>query len=165
MPIRTERLTLTPLRAADADEMFAVLDDPSLHAYIGGEPSSLEELTMRYARLEAGGGHLAEGWVNLVVRRRADGAAIGVVQATIDAGTDPTARIAWIIGAPWQRHGYATEAADALVAWLRRQGIDRIQAYIRPDHEASMGVARRLGMRPTDVQHDGETRWETPHPA
>ena len=39
--IGTERLLLTPLRIADADEMVDVLADPRLHQFIGGRPATL----------------------------------------------------------------------------------------------------------------------------
>jgi hypothetical protein len=38
------RLTMSPLRAEGADEMFAVLNDPALHEFTGGQPATLDEL-------------------------------------------------------------------------------------------------------------------------
>ena len=35
-------------------------------------------------------------------------------------------------------------------------------AHIHPGHEASMGVARHVGLRPTDIIEGGERRWEGP---
>ena len=40
--ITTERLSLTPLRPGDADELAGVLADPRLHEFIGGRPDTLE---------------------------------------------------------------------------------------------------------------------------
>jgi RimJ/RimL family protein N-acetyltransferase len=156
----TERLILRPLRVSDADEMFSVLNDASLHTFIGGEPGSLQQLKSHYARLEAGSGRATETWLNWIARRRLDGAAIGTVQATILAQGAGIAEVAWVIGTSWQRQGYATEAAGAMVGWLWRRGVERIQAHIHLDHQASAIVARRLGMQSTSVQHDGETQWE-----
>lgn len=159
-PVLTERLELAPLKASDAEEMFSVLDDAQLYVYIGGEPSTLDGLRIRYVKLEAGSGKRSEVWVNWIVRLRTDGGAIGTVQATIAEEHEPKAEVAWVIGVPWQGQGYASEAAGALVAWLRGRGIRQICAHVHPDHRASQAVARRIGMHPTDVQHDGETLWE-----
>ncbi len=163
-PIQTARLTLEPLRVDHVGEMCEVLGDPALYAYTGGKPPSLDELRTRYAMQAVGrspdGRH---GWLNWIARDRDTGAAIGTVQATLDRTTDEyQAEIAWIIGVAYQRRGFATEAAGAMVAWLEAQGVQTITAHIHPGHSASMGVARRLGLTATDVTVDGETRWQGP---
>ena len=160
-PIQTARLTLEPLRVDHAGEMREVLGDPALYEYTGGKPPSLEDLRTRYAMQAVGrspdGRH---GWLNWIARDRETGAALGTVQATLDRGAE--AEIAWIIGVAYQRRGFATEAAGAMVGWLQDQGVQTITAHIHPDHLASMGVARRLGLTATGVIVGGETRWEGP---
>ena len=54
--IHTPRLVLSALRVEDAEEMVAVLGDPALHEFIGGQPATVAELRARYARLAAGSG-------------------------------------------------------------------------------------------------------------
>jgi RimJ/RimL family protein N-acetyltransferase len=82
------------------------------------------------------------------------------VQATLTRdGGRWTAAIAWVVGVPWQRRGYATEAALALVGWLGGQEVDEIVAHIHPGHLASAQVAARAGLRPTPDQVDGEQVW------
>ena len=100
-----------------------------------------------------------EEWHNWIVRLRPDGTAIGFVQATVvDAGA--VAGIAWLIGVPWQGHGFAVEAVRGLVSWLKRRGIRTVVAHIRPDHHASGSVAARAGLEPTDeLDDDGEQIW------
>jgi RimJ/RimL family protein N-acetyltransferase len=82
-------------------------------------------------------------WHNWIVRLRAQGSAVGFVQATV---TRDTADVAWLIGVPWQRQRIAVEAASAVCDWLSTQGVRRLTAHIHPDHVASAKVARRLGM-------------------
>jgi RimJ/RimL family protein N-acetyltransferase len=160
-PIDTARLTLEPLGVDHASEMADVLADPGLYEYVGGTPPSEAELEPRYALRVVGhspDGH--QGWLNWIVRERATGAAVGTVQATLtDLAGRFEAEIAWIIGSAYRRRGYATEAAGAMVEWLRCHATSAIVAHIHPDHEASMGVARRLGLTPTDILEAGETRW------
>ena len=69
------------------------------------------------------------------------------------------AEIAWVIGTPHQRRGYATEAATAMIAWLTRHDVIAVAARIDPRHTASIIVATRLGLTATCTTLDGETRW------
>jgi len=64
-----------------------------------------------------------------------------------------------VIGAGWQRLGYATAAAQAVADWLRACGVGELRAHIHPGHEASARVAARLGLRPTGTMRDGEQLW------
>ncbi len=160
--LSSDRLVLEPLRVEHADEMVAVLDDPELHTYIGGEPATLDALRATYARQVVG--HSADGserWLNWIVRRRDDGRAVGYVQAsaTREEGRS-TAEVAWVIGTGHQGRGYAGEAAQLAVHWLRAQGVGTIVAHVHPDHLASIAVARKVGLHPTDQVVDGEIRWE-----
>jgi RimJ/RimL family protein N-acetyltransferase len=160
--IITTRLTLTALRPEDADEMVEVLADDRLHEFIGGHPAGGDELRDRYGRLAAGSSKPNEVWLNWIVRRRRpDSRPIGTVQATvIDRDSTREAWIAWIIGVPWQNQGFGSEAASALVNWLRRQGVVIITAHVHPDHQASAKVASRAGLEPTTDQVDGEQVWQ-----
>jgi RimJ/RimL family protein N-acetyltransferase len=83
------------------------------------------------------------------------------VQATVtERDRALTAEIAWVIGTGQQRQGFAREAALAMVAWLREQGVTTFVAHVHPQHEASKAVARALGLAPTEAVVDGEVRWE-----
>ncbi|MFC4010156.1 GNAT family N-acetyltransferase [Nonomuraea purpurea] len=152
--IETPDVVLVPLRVEHAAEMAGVLSDPALHTFTGGAPLTPEELRARYERLVAG----PPGWRNWVVRVREEDRLVGYVQATIDG---EVAEVAWVIGTPWQGRGLATASARALVGWLTSQGIATIRAHVHPDHTASAAVAAAAGLRPTNIRHDGEVRWET----
>jgi len=161
--IETARLTLEPLRADHAAEMAPLLDDEGLYRYIGGRPATRVELHDRYLRQSAGRSPDGQqGWLNWVVRHRASGRAVGIVQATLrrdDAHL--TAELAWVIASRYQRRGCAGEAAMGMATWLGRQDVQRLVAHVHPEHQASMRVAERLGLAPTDVIVDGEIRWAT----
>jgi RimJ/RimL family protein N-acetyltransferase/predicted N-acetyltransferase YhbS len=157
--IKTARLELRPLEVDDAAEMVSVLADPALHAYTGGTPLDVDALRARFGQLVVG--HSGDGreiWHNWVVREALTGQAVGTVQATVtDDGH--AAEVAWVIGVPWQRRGFAAEAAAAAVEWLEGRGATSITAFIHPDHSASEGVARSLGLEPTAAVVDGERAW------
>jgi RimJ/RimL family protein N-acetyltransferase len=157
-PIRTDRLSLLPLRVEHAGEVAAALADPDLHTFIGGAPLGPQDLRARYERLVAGSPDPAVSWCNWVLQLDDRGCLVGTVQATISAD-GPTAEVAWVVGKPWQRQGIATEAARALVAWLGQQSVPAVIAHIHPDHLASAAVATAAGLTRTDEWHDGEMRW------
>ncbi|MBA3798146.1 MAG: GNAT family N-acetyltransferase [Geodermatophilaceae bacterium] len=162
--IETARLILEPLRIDHAAELAPTLDDEALHRYIGGSPATLDELRSRFAAQIVGHSpNGAEGWLNWVVRTRDAGAAVGTVQTTLHG--EPGARsaeIAWVIARPHQSKGYASEASGGMLVWLGRHGVRRVNAHIHPEHRASIGVAKRLGLIPTEDIADGEIRWTLP---
>lgn len=160
-PLESERLELEPLRAEHADEMAPLLDDPRLHAFIGGNPPTAAELRSRYERQAAGRSpDGSQRWLNWIVRRREDTQAVGAVQATVSEREGRlTAEVAWVTGTPQQRRGYAREAAQVMVAWLERQGVEAVIAHVHPRHQASMAIAAAVGLTPTDTVVDGEVRW------
>ena len=161
--IGTERLVLRPLRVADAEEMVEVLGDPALHEYIGGRPLGPEELRRRFAAMVAGPGRPDELWRSWVVRRRADSAAVGTMQATLTRHAEGwKAEVAWVVGVPWQGRGYAAEAARALVGWLLEAGVGELVAHVHPDHAASARVAAAAGLVVTADLVDGERVWHHP---
>ena len=170
-PLYGPSLVLEPLRIGHAEEMAPLLDDPALHTFIGGRPEGVDELAKRYARQLMG--HSADGaqqWLNWIVRRADTGQSIGTMQATIATATSPlptkgsedhlVAELAWVIARQHQHRGYAREAAQLMANWLRRKGVHVLVAHIRPDHQASAGVAHALGLVPTGVVVDGEVRWQ-----
>jgi len=158
--IPTERLVLVPLQAEDADELCDLLHDERLHEFIGGRPESRLELHDRFVLLAAGSPRAGEVWMNWVVRRRLDSKAVGTMQATIRlVDGQQAARLGWMVGVEWQNQGFASEAATALVKWVRKLGVEDIGANSHPDHDASAKVATRAGLQQTEDESEGERVW------
>lgn len=151
----TDRLELLPVTAADAEELAEVFVDERMYRFTGGHPDTLEERRATYARIEAGHANDQDATAqrNWTVRRRADGQAVGMLQAVFADG-GRSVEIAWAVGVPWQGQGIASEAAQAVVAWLEARGVQTITAHINPDHHASIAVARRAGLHPTGEFRD-----------
>jgi RimJ/RimL family protein N-acetyltransferase len=156
--IRTVRLTLKPISRLDAQALYPVLADPALYQFTGGEPPASESeladiLQRREARRSPAGD---EVWLNWVAHEAILANAVGYVQATISS---MSTRLAWVVGSRWQRRGFASEMARAVVEWLEERGAPDIEACVHPDHVASEKVAVRAGLRPTGKHHDGEQLW------
>ncbi|MFN2464403.1 MAG: GNAT family N-acetyltransferase [Candidatus Dormibacteria bacterium] len=157
--VRAARVTLIPQRREHAAEMLSVLGDPALYRFTGGEPPpSLEWLADRFSLLESR--RSADGsdlWLNWVIQLDPAGPLVGYVQASV---TRDVAEVAWVIGTPWQRHGYGAEAVTAMIAWLRvRLPAMPVTAAIHPDHVASVSLARKVGLQPTERILGGEVLW------
>ncbi|MFG2005588.1 GNAT family N-acetyltransferase [Spirillospora sp. NPDC048911] len=159
--VETQRLVLEPLAVHDAGEMAGVLGDPRLHDFIGGEPLTAAELHARYEHLVAGPAPFhQECWLNWIVRRRRDRRAVGYVQATVTPGTAALrADVTWVVGMPYQGFGFATEAATAMLGWLRDHAVREVTAAVHPGNAASAAVARKIGLRPTGRRSGEEIVW------
>jgi [ribosomal protein S5]-alanine N-acetyltransferase len=74
----------------------------------------------------------------------------GVVTLVGALGAHPVAEfeaeIGYSILQPWQRHGYATEAARALIGYLFENGCQRIRAQTFPHLTASLRVMAKCGL-------------------
>lgn len=164
VPLRGARVQLEPLTVAHAREAVTFLDDRRLHRWTGGSPPTEEELERRYRRQAVG--HSPDGrqgWLNWVLRRHTDGRLVGTVQATLhQPGPDRVeAELAWVVGHDFQGEGYGTEGAATMALWLCERGVARLLAHVHPEHRASAGIARSLGMRPSGEVHDSEELWTT----
>jgi RimJ/RimL family protein N-acetyltransferase len=148
--IQTARLALMPVTAEETEELAPIFGDKRLYAFTGGEPGTIEELRKTFAQLAEDRAASVSAQLNWVVRRLVDRVAIGMLQAVFSDG-GRAAEIAWVVGVPWQGHGFASEAARAVVAWLEGQGVQQVTAWIRPGHHASEAVATRAGLDAIDA--------------
>jgi len=159
------RITLEPLNAGHASEMFPVLSDPAIYRYIDeAPPASVEAVAERHGRQLAG--NSADGselWFNWIVREIATGKAIGFVQATV---IGDLAWIAYVIAPASQGRGLGREATDAMIQILwERHDTSRLLANVDKRNAASAGLARALGFVEVPGAADGDQRFELRRPA
>ncbi len=156
------RLVLSPMVQGDACDLFELLKEPDLYRFTrDAPPSSADELRERirlWERRRSPEGD--ELWLNWTLRLKASGQVVGYLQATVG---DETAELAWVVGVPFQRRGYATEAAKRAAAWIREYlEVRYLKATIHPDHVASCRVASNIGLRPSgQLTEEGEQLWTT----
>ena len=160
--LRGDRVVLEPLQVAHAAELAPVLDDAGLHTFIGGAPATEAELVERFRRQVTGWSpDRSERWLNWVVRRRAEDRVVGTVQATVTSLDGAlAAEVAWVVGTAYQGQGHAKDAASVMARWLRSHGVLGLVAHIHPNHPASQGIARELGLTRTGTWYDGEEQWQ-----
>ena len=145
--LRTERLLLRGWRDTDLDPWAALNADPQVREFLGG-PLTREESAAAMARFRAT--IQARGWGWWAVEVVETGAFIGFT------GLDPVepglpvsgVEIGWRLSRETWGHGYATEAARAVIQRGFGAGVPEVYAVVRPGNVASMAVCARLGMQP-----------------
>ena len=148
--LTTARLVLEPIDERHAEHLFALLQDPSIYAFIPTEPpQSAAVLRERYARLMTRhSADRSEIWLNWALRVVATGDYIGTVQATVLS--DASAVIAYELGSKFRGRGYATEACQAVISELvASYAVRRISAFVDTRNAPSMRLLERLGFERT----------------
>ncbi|HLI97086.1 MAG TPA: GNAT family N-acetyltransferase [Candidatus Baltobacteraceae bacterium] len=154
-PLQTTRLDLEPVRSGHAQEAWPQFDDERMWRYFpSARPSTVDDLRERYERWERGSPHADQVWRNWLCRDRASGAAIGVVQATIFP-QEAASHIAYAIFSVHQRNGYAREAAQAVIDYVKGSyGVERFFAEMDTRNEASYRLAESLGFVRVETRID-----------
>ena len=150
-PLKTERLSLRPLHARDAEALHRLVNDWEVTRTLAEIPYPYpraladEWIASTEAQLAAGTGyHLAitgtEGKKETLV---------GVVGLRVDT-VRRTGRLGYWVGRAFWGHGVATEAASRLTSWgFANLPLDRILAEVTEGNDASRAVLRRVGFRET----------------
>ena len=146
--IVTPTLTLEPLLASHAEEMFEVLSDEAIYRYLDYEaPVSADHLRAVYQRLEARrspDGH--QVWLNWVIRPL-NRALVGYMQTTVVA--DRSAYVAYVLGSSYWGHGYAQHALQAMLEHVTSAySAQRFLATVEAGNQRSIRLLERLGFQP-----------------
>lgn len=144
--IPTERLTLRDWREDDLPIWHAINADPEVHEFLGPVwDEARTAASMRHYQ-EA---YRRNGFGFWAVEVRATGRLIGM--AGLDVVDEEVAfdgvEIGWRLGKDAWGHGYATEAARAVLDFgFTTAGLDEIYAITMRGNERSQAVMRRIGM-------------------
>jgi RimJ/RimL family protein N-acetyltransferase len=149
--IETARLRLRAHRLHDLDACAALWGDPEVTRFIGGRPSTRDEVwgrLLRYAGLWA-----LLGFGYWAIEDKADGRFVGEVgfadfKRDIRPSMDGLPEIGWVLSPRVHGRGYATEAVAAALAWGDATfGATPTVCIIDPENLASIGVATKSGYR------------------
>jgi 8-oxo-dGTP diphosphatase len=148
-PLKTERLTLRPLRPKDAEALHRLVNDWEV-------TRTLAEIPYPYPR------SLADEWIASTMEQLAEGSGyhlaitgkegrketlVGVVGLRLDAARR-TGRLGYWVGRSYWKHGVATEAAKRVTSWaFANLPLDLIVAEVTESNVASFKVLRRVGFR------------------
>ncbi|GAB3972159.1 GNAT family N-acetyltransferase [Plantactinospora veratri] len=160
----TERLVVRDwtLEPDDLARVFDTYSRPAVVRFLGAptlplrEPADAAETVRRWharnAEFDAGYGIWA-------MQRRDDGLVVGTVMLKPLPGRDETKltddiEVGWHLHPDSWGHGYATEAGRGAVERGFAAGVPEIYAVVSPGNEASMAVARRIGLTPIGRRTD-----------
>lgn len=167
-PIETERLLLRPIDPeGDADAIHAYLSREDVCAFIPIEPRTREQVVERYRQERFSRTALTEPGqaLALAVVRKDTGVLVGDVLLMWNDGANRGAEIGYVFDPAQHGHGYATEAARALLRLgFEGLGLHRMTGRIEDRNTASAAVLRRIGMRQEAVHVENEWfkgRWST----
>ncbi len=151
--IRTPRLLLRVMTSRDVDDIHSYLSNPAVCRYLLHEPCSRETVAFKIAEWSRMG-RLAEAGDDLQLAMElttADpeaGRVIGHTYFKLTTVDDITGEIGWALNPEFEGNGYATEAAEAILAYAFTDlGLHRVIAELDPRNDASVAMCRRLGMR------------------
>ena len=148
-PVATARLRLRPLTLSDVDDLVAYRSRPDVCRYVPFEPMDEAAVTAR----------LNDRWANhaitgdcdrltLGVELAATGAIIGDVMLRLVSETDRCGEVGWVLNPDHTGHGYATEAAHALLHMgFDDLGLHRVIARVDVRNGRSLRLGDRLAMR------------------
>jgi RimJ/RimL family protein N-acetyltransferase len=162
--LETERLRLRKPTEADVEVPPSWLSDFEVMQWLGGFEEPPERVVRnwlgQWERFPAG---------KFLAERLDDGALVGLAginywsTETWERTPDGEPELGWALARAHWGHGYATEAAAAVRAWL---SAPRIFSLIAPANVRSQAVAQRLGAHPGRTiempGHGPHVVWEHP---
>jgi RimJ/RimL family protein N-acetyltransferase len=144
--LRTERLRLRSWTSSlpDIARLTDLYGRDEVSRWLGGTPSvPPEELVSRWAKVS----RLDERFGCWAIERP-DGVVAGTVLFKPLPNGVGEVEVGWHLHPDSWGHGYATEAARAVIERGFDAGLPEVYAVVRPGNEASLAVCRRLGMAP-----------------
>ena len=142
--LRGRTICLRPAVMRDFDE-FAHLMKVSWPAYRGWiHPFKGKNQFREYVSKGRNG---EDFW--FLICRATDGRIVGTISLfMIHRRSFQNAVVGYMVGAPYARRGYATEALELVVRFaFGKLKLHRIEANIQPDNVASLALARRAGFQ------------------
>jgi RimJ/RimL family protein N-acetyltransferase len=149
VPLETERLTLRSWTHDDAPALLDLLGHEEVTRWLGdGEPWVMTDLDQAHRTIDRYAELSANPPVGVrAIEVRGTGLAVGsIMLLPLPRAEAGEVEIAWHLHPDVWGHGYATEAAAALLQHGFALGLPEILAVTHVGHDASGRVCGRLGM-------------------
>ncbi len=150
-PLVTERLLVRPWSPADTEDALAIYGVADVTDWLTPATDRIGDAATMRSVLSA----WAEAQVNAVpprgrwaIEHRGRGTVLGgLVIRLLPPYDEDDLEISYQLRPDAWGHGYATEAAAALIRWaFTHDDVEELFAVARPDNTAAIATARRLGM-------------------
>lgn len=150
-PLVTDRLVVREWTTEDVDAqaVLALYERPEVTDWLTPPAPNVADLAAARAMLQA----WTEAQPNLIpptgrwaMQRRDDDAVVGALVLRMLPPYDHELELIWKLLPESWGHGYATEAARALLGWAFTLDIDEVFALTLPDNQRAIATAERIGM-------------------
>jgi len=143
--LRTERVRLRAWTTSPGDvaRLIDLYGRPEVTRWLGNPKVPPADLPARWAAVHA----LDERFGCWAIELRDRTLAGTVLFKPLPNGVGEV-EVGWHLHPDCWGHGYATEAARAVIARGFEAGLPEVYAVVRPGNEPSLAVCRRLGMQP-----------------
>ena len=152
--IHTARLLLRPYAEPDRSRFIGLFTDPVLTRYIGGvmPTAQAEGLFEELSGQRPPRPRIHTAWAACLREEEGDYIAHAVLLNEAEG-----VEIGFLVATPYQGQGYATELAEALLAYGHEDlGLARLIATVDDDNLASRRVLEKAGMTPAREETDEE---------
>jgi RimJ/RimL family protein N-acetyltransferase len=160
--LETDRLVLRLPTLDDADGAAEYLTDPEVMRHLGSVIVPREDAAAVVQKwLDR---WQTTGFGPFAIERREDGRMLGRAGLLVwdtrdwshttfaDGNGHAQPELGWVLARAYWGNGYATEAAQAVREWARRErAVGRLISLVHPDNVRSQRVATRLGAQPADT--------------
>jgi ribosomal-protein-serine acetyltransferase len=164
-PLESTRLTLTPIEAADSQDLWVAIDGSRTHLepWLPWVPFNTDQdASYRYADASAGDWDQGRA-CRFTIRQRSTRALLGVVGLEAFAHLHQSVELGYWLRKEATGQGSMTEASRLVLAWsFGKMSVHRVRVAAATDNHASLAVIRRLGFRFEGISRDAERchgRW------
>ena len=155
LPLTTDRLRLRSYRETDAEAHLPIYSREDVSRFLLQDPWTAKVAETEIAKRLPRTGLETESRALALVIETADGLdslegsrLVGDIALWLEEGSDEKAEIGWILDPAASGHGFATEAAIAVLnVAFDHYGLHRVFAQMYSRNTASANLARRIGMR------------------
>ena len=145
MELVTERLVLREYRADDVDAVQDYASDPEVWRFMHWGPNTRDDTAAFLASVVGSALERPRSSYELAITLQ--GAVIGGVGLRVQSEAHRRGDMGWVLRRDTWGHGYATESAQALLAFgVASLGLHRVEATCDPANTASARVMAKLGM-------------------
>jgi len=145
MQIHTQRLKLRELTEGDLQAVHDYASDPEVVRYTPFGPNTMVDTKNFLDGALSRQKEEPRTDIGLGIELREEGRLIGTCR--INKTSENEAYVGYILNKRYWGHGYATEAAGALMRFgFTELGVHRIYADCHPDNAASIRVLEKIGM-------------------
>jgi len=143
--IETGRLIIRTVKEEDAAGIYRYRSLPEVRKYQGC-PKDLDEAKKQMAECARLAPNVPGTWYQFVVIEKSGGELIGDIAVHFTDGKQ--AELGYTLDPKFQKLGYATEAARAVLGWIfGTLKLHRVSCSADPRNETSIRVMKRMGMR------------------